>query len=484
MRSNRFVRGAAFAISLLLLSFQSAFGQTEITKNKEQFMSTLASMPYTSTGSGPVLYVLEYSDCPDCRAFESDLKARPGTKAEIRRIFYAISEKTANEAAYLAQTKDINDFYAFMNGTKAAPAFRNNRTATDALNSVVGPLKNVIRPAMSLNGWPFKTPVHPHFLWETNGRAYMTGGYTKESLTEILSMVSSATQVAQASVPPRSQPGDLAKTSNTATAATGPTGPDVIGLRIGMTPAEARAIFKAREFGLTKKRNEFLQEHSTSLAFRFPGSTAIGLEGVTFFDAIRGNKVDSDGNPGRDFDPQNLDTNQLEALFTPTPGQETVFKVTRSVLISQSKRPTFDAFKKTLIEKYGTPTYWDPKNPGAFHWSYDGNGAQRKADSKTNWAGCPRENAMDENAYVQQENLRKFKGEAAGCGAIVLSVQLAFQGALYRGEETPISNYTARLFGYDLIVHGIDVVTAMREKAKVGIVESQRKQGQQQKPVL
>ena len=91
---------------------------------------------------------------------------------------------------------------------------------------------------------------------------------------------------------------------------------------------------------------------------------------------------------------------------------------------------------------------------------------------------------MDENAYVQQENLRKFKGEAAGCGAIVLSVQLAFQGALYRGEETPISNYPARLFGYDLIVHGIDVVTTMREKAKAEIVESQRKQGRQQKPGL
>jgi hypothetical protein len=321
--SPRFARGTAFVVCLLLVLFQPAFGQTEISKNKEQFMSALASMPYTSTGSGPVLYVLEYSDCPDCRAFESDLRARPGTKVQIRRIFYAISEKTANETAYLAQTKDINDFYAFMDGTKAAPAFRNNKISTDAFNSVAGPLKNVIRPIMTLNGWPFKTPVHPHFLWESNGRAYMTGGYTKELLTEILSMVNSGAHVAQASAPPSRESAGIASGSSRNEIAPLADRLDIVGVKIGMPLAQAIQALNTHNPKFNIKTGEIqFANVSTPNAWFVVAEDQLSHEFV-----------------------------QLHLALPPQ--QSVVTEIVRYVALPKGKEPTITSVMESLQSKYG-----------------------------------------------------------------------------------------------------------------------------------
>lgn len=89
---KRYFGPAAFAIALLVVSFQPAVSATNpvsaiaITDGKEQFMSTLASMPYTSTGTGPVLYVLGCLTCPFTQAFEKDWKGQLG-EVEVRRIF-------------------------------------------------------------------------------------------------------------------------------------------------------------------------------------------------------------------------------------------------------------------------------------------------------------------------------------------------------------------------------------------------------------
>lgn len=191
MYSNLSFRKTAFTFLWLLVSFQPAFGQqAEIIKGKEKFMRTLASMPYTSSGAGPVLYVLEFSECPYCQAFERDWKGQLGG-VEMRRFFYGVSQRTTNEAAYLAQTRNIDDYYAFMNHTKVAPNARNNNIAIDAYNSVIGPLQNVLAPILINNGWPSRNPMSPQFMWETNGRVYVYGGYTKEATKKILSMVRS-----------------------------------------------------------------------------------------------------------------------------------------------------------------------------------------------------------------------------------------------------------------------------------------------------
>jgi hypothetical protein len=202
---STYLRAMAFTISLLVVAFQPVLGAmnqvkltvTEIINGKEQFMSTLASMPYTSSGKGPVLYMLEFSECPYCQAFERDWKGQLGG-VEIRRFFYAVSERTANETAYLAQTRNIDDFHAFMNRTKVAPNIRTNNAAIDAQNTVMEPLQNIIMPIMIKNGWPGRTPKSPQFMWKTNGRVYVHGGYSKESAKEILGMVRSGTTLPHA----------------------------------------------------------------------------------------------------------------------------------------------------------------------------------------------------------------------------------------------------------------------------------------------
>jgi hypothetical protein len=188
-----------FVVSLLLAMFLSpAFGAkppaiadfTEIKQDKEKFMSTLESMPYASEGSGPVLYLFEFSDCPYCQALERDWKDKL-EGVEVRRFFYGANPKTSNETAALALSRDSADFHAYMNRTKVAPNVRTNNTSIEAYNSVVGPLTTVLMPIMHKSGWPVRNLVSPQFMWETNGHVYVQGGYTKDQTALILKVVRS-----------------------------------------------------------------------------------------------------------------------------------------------------------------------------------------------------------------------------------------------------------------------------------------------------
>lgn len=175
-------------VLILLFPAPAASGPLEIVDGKHEFMRTLASMPYTSSGRGPILYVLEFSECPYCQAFERDWKGKLGD-IEVRRFFYGVSDRTVNETAYLARTRDIEDFYAFMARSKVAPSIRGNNAAIDAYNSVARPLQKIIVPIMRRNGWPNRNPVSPQFMWERNGRVFVFGGYSLETFREILASV-------------------------------------------------------------------------------------------------------------------------------------------------------------------------------------------------------------------------------------------------------------------------------------------------------
>lgn len=202
---------ATCAILLLLVSVHPAFSATkpdgtiEITNRKEQFMSTLASMPYTSSGAGPILYVLECSTCPSSQAFERDWKGQLDG-VEIRRLLIATNTTTANETAYLARTRDINDFYAFMNHKKVAPKIKacncpQDNVAIRAFNSVAEPLRKVLVPTMEQNGWR-KNASPPQFIWQTDGRVFVSG-YHKASVQQILSTLRPGTQPKEVSAPSR-----------------------------------------------------------------------------------------------------------------------------------------------------------------------------------------------------------------------------------------------------------------------------------------
>jgi hypothetical protein len=183
---------------LAVLTLSPAFGAkpasisdfTEIKQDKEKFMSTLESMPYASEGTGPVLYLLEFSDCPYCQALEREWKGKM-EGVEVRRFFYGVNPKTTNETAALALSRDSADFHAYMDRKKVAPDVRASNASIDAFNGVVGPLKTVLMPIMHKNGWPVRNPVSPQFMWETNGHVYVQGGYTSDQTAMILKVVRS-----------------------------------------------------------------------------------------------------------------------------------------------------------------------------------------------------------------------------------------------------------------------------------------------------
>src|SRR5262249_21693930 len=68
-------------------------------------------------------------------------------------------------------------------------------------------------------------------------------------------------------------------------------------------------------------------------------------------------------------------TKQLWAVFAPVPEHDTLVSLHRVEGIPARKRPTFDAFRSSLIEKYGVPTSADAASPALFWWSFDGEGA-------------------------------------------------------------------------------------------------------------
>lgn len=196
--SRRGLARLAVALLLALSGFSPAFGAkpaaisdfTEIKKDKEKFMNALESIPYASEGSGPVLYLMEFSDCPYCQALERDWKDKL-EGVEVRRFFYGVNDKTANETAALALSRDPRDFHAYMNRTKVAPSMKANNTSIDAFNSIIRPLTTVLLPVMHENGWPVRNAVSPQFMWETNGHVYVQGGYTREQTALILKVVRS-----------------------------------------------------------------------------------------------------------------------------------------------------------------------------------------------------------------------------------------------------------------------------------------------------
>jgi hypothetical protein len=511
---NRYFPEAVCAIALLLVSFQPAFSATkpdgtlEITAGKEQFMSTLASMPYTSSGTGPALYALECSTCPFSQAFERDWKGQLDG-VEMRRILIALDAKTANETAYLVRTRDITDFYAFMNHTKVAPPIKacncpEDNKAIQAVSSVVGPFGKVLKPIMIKNGWP-KAPAPPQFMWETNGRVY-AGRYSKNSFPEILSMLRSGTQTAQASAPPSRTPAHESVSTNkesTATETTGQLmaaeknspnpagdasarnsgsqavgsgglGPDVLGLRIGMSPAEVRAIFKSRILVSEELRKQFAEIFN-------PLTFNAEAQGLRSEPVPNGKYLSMLGTSGR----HEHSAQEFRATFGPVPEQERLIYFYRSVILGNDNAPTFNIMEKTLVEKYGTPTNSERRYKHYFSWVYDNNGTLYKAGDikdSTTLKMC-RDIATKFGSslpdFTDYGVVLKFEDFPARCGATLLDVQLDLNGD---SADSLVKSHSTTMTGFNMAVHESKISKAISDKAASAASAAAIKNGQQQKP--
>lgn len=378
---NRYFRGISIPFFLFLASLHPVIGQTvaakgdqiEITEGKEQFMRTLASMPYASSGAGPVLYVLEYSDCSYCQAFEKEWKGKLDG-VETRRLFYPVNQRSANETAYLARTRNINDFYAFMNRTKEAPDFKANSASIQAFNSVVEPLKNVLMPIMIKNGWPGRTPKSPQFMWETNGRVYASGGYSKESSQEMLNMVRSGAPAAQSAQAQRAPERPMAQLSETAKEGQGAFPiVDVIGIKLGIsTIAETRAALGAVTPALR------IMEDSVSLVGQSTTGRSWPIPNSDYVNRLSGVSLPANNTGGE----------VIAVKFSMPPGEGIALDISRTIKFNEGPTfasmqgqaplngPPLDTLRRSLVEKYGQPS---------FHARFDSGGSSRGPLERFTW---------------------------------------------------------------------------------------------------
>lgn len=143
------------------------------------------------------------------------------------------------------------------------------------------------------------------------------------------------------------KPADAAPESNSVSNSvdSDSSGPDVTGLRIGMTPDQTRPIIKSRVL-ISDSLQKSYTEKMAALGFNVP---AQGVSGAVPNGKYL-NALTVDG--GSDV----ITRHQLAVVFAPVPGHEEIVSVRREVVFPADKKPNYDVFEKTLTEKYGTPT--------------------------------------------------------------------------------------------------------------------------------
>jgi hypothetical protein len=246
----------------------------------------------------------------------------------------------------------------------------------------------------------------------------------------------------------------------------GGSGPEVLGLRIGMAPDQAREMFRSHGFGSsTKSPNrpfDSYAEVTNTLSVGPPGQASQPVRNTNYVARISGAINDVK------YPATESSGGLLTVFFGPVPGQERIVLLNQTEYIPASKKPTVDAFAKTLVEKYGTPTELPPDSVGTYRWRYDSNGTLRKPASAASFAGCPR--LKPGNVEFQPLGspliIQEYKQAAPRCGAIFLEVVVGFEGFNYAGPGTLIKNYTTHMTGIDATVHALETAKGIVDKAQ------------------
>lgn len=218
----------------------------------------------------------------------------------------------------------------------------------------------------------------------------------------------------------------------------GPIGPDVTGLRIGMTPDDVRAIFKARGF---RAPNEVFKG---SLA----GKSSDGKFSATLkeksLESMLGDQI------------YKTKDEMITVNFTPDPpGYERVMTITR--IISQPRGgPTFDSFDRTVIEKYGTPTYSKTQKSSRtnsisskrYFWVFDSNGSLQRPYlfQESDYDICGGNYTVIGRRGIYAESMdsiqRMHDKVSPQCGNINIQMYVSVRNML-------VNNYSTYMQGYD-----------------------------------
>jgi hypothetical protein len=246
-----------------------------------------------------------------------------------------------------------------------------------------------------------------------------------------------------------------------------------------MAPDQARELFKSQGFGSsTKSPNrpfDSYAESSNTLALNLPGQAPQPGPNTKYVARISGVINDTK------YPATESSGGLLTVFFGPVPGQEGIVLLNRTEYIAASKKPTFDASTKKLVEKYGTPTELLPDSPGIFRWRYDSNGALLKPTPATSFVGCPRlkPGVIEFQPLESPLMIQEYKQSAPRCGAIFLEVVLGFEGFTYAGPGTLIKDYTTHMTGLDAAIRALDTAKGIVDTAQAEASAAAIKKGQQ-----
>ncbi len=255
-------------------------------------------------------------------------------------------------------------------------------------------------------------------------------------------------------------------------------GPDVIGLRIGLTPDQARKVFKSQGFGVSTKSSnrpfDSYAERTNALSISLPGQAPRPVPNTKYLAMISG-AIREVRDPATESS-----GSILSVFFGPVPGQEEIVLLNRAEYISASKKPTLATFAKTLVERYGPPTEVLPDASGVYRWRYDSTGTLLKPSPATSFDACPRlrPGAVEFQRQGSPQVIQEYQQSVPRCGAIFLEVVMGFEGFNYAGPETRIKDYTTHMTGLDATIRALEAAKGIVDKGHTETVAAATKKEQ------
>jgi len=258
-------------------------------------------------------------------------------------------------------------------------------------------------------------------------------------------------------------------------------GPDIVGMRVGMGPQQARAVFKMRGFGSNALPNTYFEAHMT-LAVRAAGGQLQAVTNGAYVERIRA--FTRNGQIGAD---QHI----MTVRFAPIPTEQEVVSIYANNSFSTDKRPTFGTFRNALIEKYGTPTLSNDISkdvgPERFEWSFDADGKLRKPGS-IKFGDCIAIAAIDgldnTNDWVLTilPSIPENEKLPARCGSFLVSVVLLSD--MNPSPNSLVFGQAANIVGIDAALRALHAARAIIGKAQGEVNGAAIMRGRQQKPDL
>ena len=338
------VRAVLPLITAMLLAAPARAGDDDIVQIRQgadALWRTLESMPYAADGEGTPVFTFEFSECPHSQALYRDWTGKLAG-VQLRHMFYAVSRRSANEMTALARSRDAADYRAFMDGTKAAPladdprlaAAEYNRNVAD-FNAIMKPLDAVVEPTLRANGVMSGNLISPTLIWREGDTVFASGGYDHAHMARVVERVLASAATGAAPTPAPTGPGP--------TPAAGGAGPDVVGIRLGMTQAEAVAAIRAYKPGLA------IQEHTTEITIQDSNRQPLIVDRYVsevwgdWNQSVRGYR---NGEP----------IEKLVVVFASPPAAHVVQYVERDIRYVSNDGLAPDVLLASIRDKYGEPT--------------------------------------------------------------------------------------------------------------------------------